>query len=218
MATQVDVSTVRIFASALQQRSQKEVCRALQAVIEGVPPGTSSLDSKLVELSPGMSFPERDFDFCGIIEGVRMKRHRNGGGLVPVEQDRHDPKKPYVADDVYVGYGVIVSGTAKLFAGVFWGGVFWGGKFLGGEFWGGEFFGGDFHGGQFLGGKFHYGVFWGGQFFGGAFWGGAFWGGKFHGGVFHDGKFLAGMFSQPWARYAACRKIYRSDADADKVR
>lgn len=86
----------------------------VQALLEGRPTGESSLDTKLVEVSPGVSFPERDFAFCAIIKGQRMKRHRNGGGLVPLEQDEADPEKPFVSRDSCITLASQVTGNAKV--------------------------------------------------------------------------------------------------------
>ena len=43
MDRQINISTVAMFSTALGQRPEKEVRRALQAVIEGKPLGESSL-------------------------------------------------------------------------------------------------------------------------------------------------------------------------------
>ena len=219
----MQVSTIVMLGEALKRpEGEAQVRKALQAAIEGVLPGESSLDGKLVDVGGNVKFPERDFTFAGIIDGVPMKRHRNGGGLVPVDQDRNRPSKAFVAEDVYVGPQVIVWRTAKLFGGEFRGGVFSGGEFRGGVFSGGEFrggvfSGGVFRGGVFSGGEFLYGQFHGGEFYGGEFHRGRFYSGKFSGGLFYGGEFYGGEFSRKGAIYDRVARTYRSHYDADNV-
>lgn len=112
---------------------------ALQALLEGTPSGTSSLSQKIVVKHEGFSLTEANFAERMRYADVILRRHRNGGGWVPVDQDEHDPTKAYVDPDVYVGPHAMVLGPAKLLDGEFRGGMFLNGTFYGGTFRGGLF-------------------------------------------------------------------------------
>lgn len=116
----------------------------VQALLEKQPLGESSLDDKLFDYGQGVKAVPSPM----VVDGVSYRRHVNGGGWVPVNQDEVDTTQPFVSDEVFVGPQVIIRG----------------GRFLGGQFYGGEFKGGRFDGGRFLGGVFHDGVFYGGVF------------------------------------------------------
>ena len=173
----------------------------VQALLEGVPQGTSSLDGKLVDYGRGVKAPAGQ---TMVIYGTYYRRHAKGGGWVPVDQDEHDPDKPYVSDQAFVGPRVIIEGNTKIYGGWFYGGVFLGGQFYGGWFYGGLFRDGVFEDGVFEGGWFYGGMFHGGQFYGGMFHGGQFYGGMFKGGAFEGGS------------YADPSKTCYSTADADE--
>jgi hypothetical protein len=159
----------------------------------------------------GFHFTEANFAerlvYSGNDQQVILKRHRNGGGWVPVDQDWDNPNKAFVADDVYVGPRAMVLGPAKIHGGWFYGGTFHGGQFESGTFHGGQFYGGTFHGGRFEGGAFE----------GGAFHGGSFESGMFHGGTFESGTFHGGQFYDKGAVYNSALKTYHSSTDADNA-
>ena len=110
----MQVSTLAMLTTACGQGKEPEVRRALQAVIEGAPLGESSLDSKIVATFGGMSFTEANFRETIVYNNQHLKRHRNGGGWVPAEQDEYDESKPFVAETAYVGPFVMVSGNARV--------------------------------------------------------------------------------------------------------
>lgn len=185
MDKKCNVSTLAMFATALEQRPEAEVRRALQAVIEGKPLGESSLDSKLVDYGLGCM---AQADQIMVLGNVKYRRHVNGGGWVPADQDESDPKKAYVSEEAYIAPGVTIEGNTKIF----------GGEFYGGEFYGGQFFGGEFYAGEFNGGEFNCGTF--------------------NNGVFHSGRFIGGTFAgDRLYLYATIGKKYGSSEDADRI-
>lgn len=117
MAQNVNVSTgtLRMLAKACEQSGENAVRAALQAVIEKQQPGSSSLDNKIVVAFGDVSLTEANFRETIIICGQRMKRHRNGGGWVPVEQDADDYSMPYVAGTAFVGPYATVHGHARVY-------------------------------------------------------------------------------------------------------
>lgn len=117
MAQHIQVSTATLaqFNAALTQVGEDEVRRALQAAIERKPLGESSLDGKIVAGFEGYGFTEANFRETIVCEDQLLKRHRNGGGWVPVEQDERDLSKAYVAETAYVGPTAIVCGEARVF-------------------------------------------------------------------------------------------------------
>lgn len=200
MTKHVSVQVVRQFAHAIEAVGDEAVARALQAAIEKTSLGESSLDDKLYDF--GHVFKARK-DEIATFNGDCYRRHLNGGGWVPVEQDLRDPEKPYVSEDVHVGPFVQIGGNAKLYGGEFVGGAFHGGRFYGGTFYGGEFYGGVY--GE---GSFHYGLFYDGLYVGED---SMYEGGDFEHGIF-DGK-----FEDASKTYADRYKKYRSSADADNA-
>lgn len=166
MSQHVEISgkTIKILAE-VQKRlgegglKEEAVAEALQALLEGKPPGQSSLSQKTVAEFGGFKFTANNYKERVQYQGIELKRHHKGGGWVPVDQDEKDPKKAYIDDDVYIGPHVMVLGPAKIFGGEFYGGIFYGGQFWGGIFWGGRFYGGIFYGGTFYCGIFKGGIF-----------------------------------------------------------
>lgn len=62
-----------------------------------------------------ISFTEETMNQTIIFQGQKLKRHPNGGGFVPIDQDEDDMSKPFVAESVFVGPFAIVSGNARVF-------------------------------------------------------------------------------------------------------
>lgn len=106
----------------------------VQAMLEGVPSGESSLDHKIVVRFNGFGFTEANFSETIFYSGTELRRHRLDGGWVPVDQSEHDSGKAWVEESVYVGPRAMVLGSAKIYAGDFHGGTFYGGAFEGGVF------------------------------------------------------------------------------------
>lgn len=48
-------------------------------------------------------------------KGQRLKKHPNGGGLVPEFQDENDPNMPFIAETNYVGPNAIITGNVRMF-------------------------------------------------------------------------------------------------------
>lgn len=122
MGQQVQVSgkTLKMTAEVLKRLGNggldEDVLQcALQAVLEDTPLGESSRDNKIVARFEGVSFTEANFRETVVIDGQHMKRHRNGGGWVPAEQDEHDESMPFVDETAYVGPFAIVSDNARVF-------------------------------------------------------------------------------------------------------
>ena len=209
MSQEISGETIGMIAELIRRLStgdcdESDVQEGIQALFEGKPFGKSSLSGKVTEFG-GFSFTEANFrDDRLIYCGIELRRHRNGGGYVPVDQEENSPDKAYVDDKVYVGPRVMVLGPAKIHGGYFHGGTFYGGTFYGGTFRGGTFHGGTFRGGYFNGGEFHGGYFHRGYFHGGTFYGGTFYGGTFRGGVFRKTE---AVYGDPY-------RAYGSDSDA----
>lgn len=87
----------------------------VQALLEKKPSGESSLDSKIVETFGDYGFTEANFHETIVYNGQLLKRHRNGGGWVPAEQDAYNSAMPYVAPTVTVDLTSMVYGNAKLY-------------------------------------------------------------------------------------------------------
>ena len=117
---------------------ESDVQEGIQALLEGKPFGESSLSGKVTGFG-GFNFTEANFRERLFYGDIELRRHRNGGGWVPVDQDENSPDKAYVDDNVYVGPHAMVLGPAKLLSGMFIGGVFYGGEFRGGVFLRGVF-------------------------------------------------------------------------------
>ena len=145
MGQNINSDTVNMFATALKQRPEDEVRKALQAVIEGSPPGSSSLTDKFIDFGGGFKAQDTTVE----LQGVTYRRHPNGGGMVPVDQDQYHPNKPFVDLRAYIGPKAWIQGNTKIYDGVFSGGMFRGGVFYDGVFYDGVFSGGVFSGGVF---------------------------------------------------------------------
>lgn len=83
--------------------SASAVEATLQDLIEHKPFGQSSLSTKVIAICEGVEITEVFLAQTMVRDGQRCKRHRNGGGWVPVEQDEYDESKPFVAETAYVG-------------------------------------------------------------------------------------------------------------------
>lgn len=115
MSTQVNSTELKLVAEIAKRLANGGLdVGAVQALLEAKPTGESSLDSKLIEVMPGAAFAARDFEFCGVINGQRMKRHRNGGGLVSADQSETDESQPYVSADSYIHWDSVVIGTSRV--------------------------------------------------------------------------------------------------------
>lgn len=110
-------ATLRQLLQAIEARGEDATRAALQAVIEGRPMGESSLDDKFVVEFEEVKFTEKQLrdDRWYLSDGEVLKRHRNGGGWVPLEQDEFDESKPFVAETAYVGPYARVFGGARVF-------------------------------------------------------------------------------------------------------
>jgi carbonic anhydrase/acetyltransferase-like protein (isoleucine patch superfamily) len=90
----------------------------VQALLEGRSLGPSSMDDKLVGIWEGVRVTEGFLRQTMILQssGQVLRRHRNGGGWVPAEQDEYDESKPFVAETAYVGpRGAMVTGRARVY-------------------------------------------------------------------------------------------------------
>lgn len=108
---------LRQFAQAVEVCNKPEdVVTALQRLIEKTPDSqNSSRDERIVAEFEGVSFTEANFAETIIYKGQRLKRHRNGGGWVPADQDEHDTTKAFVAETAYVGPFAMVFGNARVY-------------------------------------------------------------------------------------------------------
>ncbi len=106
-----------------------------------------SAQVRLVNYGKGLRAPAGQ---TMILDGVTYRRHRNGGGWVPIDQDKKNAAKAYVASKAFIGPQVIIRPGVKIH-----GGAFFNGKFRGGVFHGGLFYGGELHGGVFIDGIFY---------------------------------------------------------------
>ena len=105
-------ANLRSLAQALD-KDRPAVMQAVQAIIEGMPLGQSSLDDKVVGTWEGVTITERMLrDDRLPVNGQFLRRHREGGGWVPLEQDEHDESMPFVSEDSYVGPWARVTGTS----------------------------------------------------------------------------------------------------------
>lgn len=118
--SQFEISTQKIFTAALETaagkgpQTEQQLRAALQAFIENKPAGESSLDDKIVAKYEHIWFTETNFRETIQVGWQKMRRHRNGGGWVPVEQDERDLTKPFVAETAYVGPHAMVVGNARV--------------------------------------------------------------------------------------------------------
>ena len=88
----------------------------VQALLEKQPVSESSLGSKVIGEWEGVTFTEYQIAndrlvYCGQV----LRRHRNGGGWVPLEQDEYNESKPFVAESAYVGPFAMVFGNARVY-------------------------------------------------------------------------------------------------------
>ena len=88
---------------------------AFQALLEGKPYGESSLSEKVVMECADVKITESFLrQTMQLSNGQKMKRHRNGGGWVPADQDEFDESKPFVAETALVGPFARVFGNARV--------------------------------------------------------------------------------------------------------
>ena len=88
----------------------------VQALFEKQPVSESSLGSKVIGEWEGATFTEYQIANDRLVHlGQVLRRHRNGGGWVPLEQDEYDQSKPFVAESAYVGSFAMVYGNARVF-------------------------------------------------------------------------------------------------------
>ena len=87
----------------------------VQALLEKRPVGESSLGSKVIGEWEGVTFTEYQIANDRLVyRGQVLRRHRNGGGWVPHEQDEYDRSKPFVAESAHVGPFAMVYGNARV--------------------------------------------------------------------------------------------------------
>ena len=88
----------------------------VQALLEKQPVSESSLGSKVIGEWEGATFTEYQIANDRLVYlGQVLRRHRNGGGWVPLEQDKYDRSKPFVAESAYVGPFAMVFGNARVY-------------------------------------------------------------------------------------------------------
>jgi hypothetical protein len=88
----------------------------VQALLEKEPVSESSLGSKVIGEWEGATFTEYQIANDRLVYlGQVLRRHRNGGGWVPLEQDEYDQTKPFVAESAYVGPFAMVFGNARVY-------------------------------------------------------------------------------------------------------
>lgn len=59
-------------------------------------------------------FTEANFHETILLHDQLLKRHRNGGGWVPVNQNEYDESKPFVSSDSYVDPYSWVTGASRV--------------------------------------------------------------------------------------------------------
>ncbi|MEO7904451.1 MAG: hypothetical protein ABIR91_01505 [Candidatus Saccharimonadales bacterium] len=91
------------------------VVATLQSLIEKQRFENSSLSNKAIDTHDGVGITELFLSQTMTFQGQQLKRHRNGGGWVPVDQDSDDLSKPHVAESAYVGPFAMVYGDALVF-------------------------------------------------------------------------------------------------------
>lgn len=94
--------------------SDEAVAAMLQALIEKQPLGASSLGAKVIDSYEGVDITEAFLAQTMTYHGQLLKRHRNGGGWVPAEQDEHDQAKAFVAETAYVGPFAMIYENARI--------------------------------------------------------------------------------------------------------
>jgi hypothetical protein len=115
MSGHLSAKQLRAIAQIADLGRLDQLDRAVQAIIEGKSLGESSLDGKIVATFEGVAFTEANFLHETIVYGKQtLKRHRNGGGWVPADQDEADIAKPFVDETAYVGPWAQVSGNARV--------------------------------------------------------------------------------------------------------
>lgn len=117
MSKQLSAAILRGIAQILDLGKQDDLKRAIKAIIEGKPLGESSLDDKIVAEFEGVGFTEANFRETIRFDYQLLKRHRNGGGWVPVEQDQENHTMPFVAETAYIGPWALVSCCARVLDG-----------------------------------------------------------------------------------------------------
>lgn len=86
----------------------------LQAIIEKKPFEKSSLSNKVIRECEGVRLTEAFLAQRMNYRGWDLKRHRNGGGWVPLDQDEYDTARPFVAETAYVGPFAMVYNCARV--------------------------------------------------------------------------------------------------------
>ena len=88
----------------------------VQALLEEQPVSESSLGSKVIGEWEGVTFTEYQIANDRLVyRGQVLRRHRNGGGWVPHEQDEYDRSKPFVEESAHVGPFAMVYGNARVY-------------------------------------------------------------------------------------------------------
>lgn len=95
--------------------SDGELAEALQALLEKKPYSQSSLTDKDVICYGDVAMTKDFLAQTMVYNGQLMKRHCNGGGWVPAEQDEEYLGKPYVASSAYVGPFAMVCNNARVY-------------------------------------------------------------------------------------------------------
>ncbi|MDN5819822.1 MAG: hypothetical protein L0H38_03660, partial [bacterium] len=111
----ISPANMRSIAQAIE-KDKPALMSAVQAIIEGTPIGASSLDDKIVATWEGVTFTERQLrDDRMTYLGQVLRRHRYGGGWVPLDQDKANITMPFVAETAYVGPSAMVFGSARVY-------------------------------------------------------------------------------------------------------
>ena len=116
MSQDIDGTSLGLVAEVARQLANGGLTpEAVRFLIEGDKRGLPTPESEVLDTCEGVEITEdflaQTMTFCG----RKLKRHRNGGGWVPAEQNENDPSKPYVAETAYVGPFAVVSGYAQVY-------------------------------------------------------------------------------------------------------
>lgn len=119
MNSQIDVSFVAQFHELCKRITNgsldpKTVRFGLQLLIEHQPVTSESLSNIVLLTIDGIDITEEFLAQTMTLHGQKMRRHRNGGGWVPADQDEFDESKPFVADTAYISPHAMVFGNARV--------------------------------------------------------------------------------------------------------
>lgn len=90
------------------------VRQGLQALIEHRPMPEDPSGSTVITQYEGVEITEAFLAQTMVRDGQKLRRHRNGGGWVPADQDENDEWMPFVAETAYVGPFAMVANRARV--------------------------------------------------------------------------------------------------------